>query len=94
MIKVTPNIRSIVDRDGAVILDIGRNTMTTVDATGAYVWQRLELGMTIDAVITELARDTNTDEAVVAQDVEAFVDQLKDRHLLHSADDAICPRER
>jgi len=35
MITVAPHIRSIVDHDGAVILDAPRNSMTTLDSPGA-----------------------------------------------------------
>jgi hypothetical protein len=82
MITVNPNLRSIVDHDGAVILDIPRNTMTTLDATGAYVWQRLERGLRIDAIVAELARDTGADTGVIAKDVADFMEQLQGKHLV------------
>jgi hypothetical protein len=83
MITVAPHIRSIVDHDGAVILDIPRNAMTTLDSTGAYVWERLQRGLQIDAIVTELAHDTGADESVVAKDVEEFVEQLKSKYLVN-----------
>ena len=83
MITVTPHIRSIVDHDGAVILDIPRNTMTTLDSTGAYVWERLQRGLEVDAIVGELAHDTGVEESVVAKDVEEFMEQLKSSHLVH-----------
>jgi hypothetical protein len=86
MVTVSSNVRSIVDHDGAVILDIPRNAMLTLDATGAYVWERLQRGFQIDAIISELARDTGADEAMIARDVAAFMDQLKSRHLVTTID--------
>jgi hypothetical protein len=82
MITVAPHIRSIVDHDGAVILDIPRNTMTTLDSTGAYVWERLQRGLQVDAIVRELAHDTGTEEWLVAKDVDQFMDQLKSSHLV------------
>ena len=82
MIMIPHNIRSIVDHDGAVILDIPNNTMTTLDSTGAYVWRKVQSGLQIDAIIAELVRDTGADEAMIAKDVDAFMDQLKSRHLV------------
>jgi len=67
MVTIHPNIRSIVDHDGAVILDIPNNTITTLDATGAYVWQKLQSGLQIDAIISELVRDTGADEVMIAK---------------------------
>jgi hypothetical protein len=82
MITVAPHIRSIVDHTGAVILDIPRNTMTTLDSTGAYVWERLQRGLQVDAIVRELAHDTGAEESLVAKDVDQFMDQLKSNHLV------------
>ena len=82
MITVAPHIRSIVDHDGAVILDAPRNSMTTLDSSGAYIWERLQRGLQVDAIVAELARDTGEDELVVARDVEEFMEQLKSKHLV------------
>lgn len=83
MVTVTAHVRSIVDHDGAVILDIPRNAMTTLDSTGAYVWNRLQRGLQVDAIVAELAHDTGADELVVATDVERFMEQLKSKHLVN-----------
>jgi hypothetical protein len=82
MITVTPNLRSIVDHDGAVILDISRDSMTTLDTIGAYVWERLEKGLSVDAIVAELAQDTGAVQEMVARDVDEFMEQLKSRHLV------------
>jgi Coenzyme PQQ synthesis protein D (PqqD) len=86
MVTIPPNVRSIVDCDGAVILDVPNDTMTTLDATGAYVWQRLQSGLSIDAIVSELVRDTGADEAMVAKDVGTFMDQLESMHLVTTID--------
>ena len=82
MIKVAPHIRSIVDHDGAVILESPCNAMTTLDSTGAYIWERLQRGFQVDAIVAELARDTGADELIVAKDVEEFMEKLKSKHLV------------
>jgi len=82
MATMPSHLRSVVDHDGAVILDSSRNAMTILDATGAYIWQRLNRGVPLDAIIAELARDTGVDEQMVAKDVDAFMEQLKSKHLV------------
>ena len=82
MFVMPSHLRSIVDHDGAVILDISRNTMATLNPTGAYIWQRLIQGMDIETIIVELARETKTEEIAVANDVSAFMEDLKSRHLV------------
>jgi len=77
-----PHLRSVVDHDGAVILDIERDSMLTINSTGSYVWQRLQQGKQIDEIIRELASETGADPVAVDRDVQAFLDELKSRHLL------------
>jgi hypothetical protein len=77
-----PHLRSVVDRDGAVILDIERDSMLTINSTGSYVWERLKQGKQIDEIICELASETGADPITVDLDVRAFLDELKSRHLL------------
>jgi len=82
MITTPSHLRSIVDHDGAVILDIEHNSATPLNSTGAYIWQRLEQGMLVDDIVAQLARETNTEIEVVAADVVRFLEKLKSRHLL------------
>ena len=82
MITVSPRIQSIVDHDGAVILDFERDAMLALNSTGGYVWEKLRQGKLIDEIISELARETGADLIEVECDVRAFLDELKANHLL------------
>jgi hypothetical protein len=82
MVDVAPHIRSIVDHDGAVILDIERDSMLTLNSTGGYVWQKLRQGKLIDEIVSELAEETGADLLTVDRDVRAFLEELKSKHLL------------
>ena|SRR6266436_634367 len=86
MLITAPHLRSVVDHDGAVILDIPHDTMLTLNSTGGYIWQKLEQGKLIDEIVSELSRDTGVDLAVVDRDVHAFLEQLKSKHLLAEAE--------
>jgi len=85
MLTTTPNIRSVDQLQPAVLLDIPRNAMTTLNSTGAYVWERLNRGMSVAAVVAELSKDTGVDEAIVGADVEVFLEELKSRHLMKAS---------
>jgi Coenzyme PQQ synthesis protein D (PqqD) len=82
MFTTPPHIRSVVDQDGAVILDIKRDAMLTLNATGSYFWQRLQQGALLDEIVRDLARDTGSDVTRVECDVREFVEQLKSRQVL------------
>jgi hypothetical protein len=75
------HLRSIVDQDGAVILDIERDAMLTLNSTGGYVWGKLREGKLIDEIVRDLASETGADPVTVDCDVHAFLDELKSKHL-------------
>jgi hypothetical protein len=82
MVSQTSNLKAIVSEDGAVILDIERDSMSTLNPTGAYVWQGLQRGETIETIIANLARDTGEDHLLVERDLREFVAELQQKHLI------------
>ncbi len=82
MVSPTTNLRAIVNDDGAAILDIERDSISTLNPTGAHVWQGLQRGETLETIIANLARDTGEDVLLVDHDVREFVDPLTKKHLL------------
>jgi coenzyme PQQ synthesis protein D (PqqD) len=82
MSTVPSHIRSIINHDGAVLLDIPRDQMVTLNSTGAYIWERLQQGRSIDEVIHDLSTESKTDPFIVERDVHAFLEQLMSKHLL------------
>jgi hypothetical protein len=82
MLIPATHLRSIVDHDGAVILDIERDAMLTLNSTGGYVWEKLRQGKLVDEIVRDLASDTGADPATVDSDVHTFLDELKSKHLL------------
>jgi hypothetical protein len=81
MSTLRPTLRSVVDHDGAVILDVERDSMLTINSTGSYVWERLQQSRQIGEIVRELASETGADPETVDRDVHAFFDELKSRHL-------------
>jgi hypothetical protein len=82
MVSQAPNLKAIVNEDGAVILDIDHDLMSTLNPAGAYVWQGLQRGETIDTIIANLSRDTGVDSLLVEPDVREFVAELQQKHLM------------
>jgi hypothetical protein len=76
------HLRSIIDHDGAVILDIEHDAMLTLNFTGGYVWEKLKQGKLIDEIIRELVSETGANRITVDGDAHAFIDELKSKHLL------------
>jgi hypothetical protein len=76
------SLRAVVNADGAAILDIEHDSISTLNPTGAYVWQRLERGENVETIIADLARDTGEDPMVVARDVREFTEELRQERLM------------
>jgi hypothetical protein len=81
MATMPAHLRSIVDHDGAVILDIKRDQFFSMNPVGSYIWERLLKGEGLDQIARELAEETGTDISIVMADVNDFVADLKSKQL-------------
>jgi hypothetical protein len=76
------HLRTIANQDGAAILDTEAGRITTLNSTGAFVWQSLERAKEIEAIAEALARQTGEPIEAVREDVVDFVEALKKQNLL------------
>ena len=76
------HLRTIANQDGAAVLDTQLGSIATLNSTGAYVWQGLERGDSVESIIDSLSRDTGEPLEVVARDVAGFVAALRAQRLL------------
>ena len=83
MAAIPAHLRSIVDHDGAVILDIKRDQFFSINPVGSYIWERLLKGEGIDQIARALAEETGAELAMVVADVNEFVADLKSKQLFH-----------
>ena len=74
-------LQTVVDQVGVAILDIDRGQVSKLNPTGAFVWQRLQRGETIEEVIANLACETGEEIHVIERDVREFVEVLKEQRL-------------
>lgn len=70
-----PELSFAQDKDGAAVLDPRNGKITTLNETGAFVWLGLIHGKPVVQVVSELARATETAEAIVAQGVQVFLSE-------------------
>jgi hypothetical protein len=71
------HLRIIANQDGAVILNSTAGTITTLNSTGAFVWQGLERGESADMIAQNLARETGEEVAAIRNDLLGFIDCMK-----------------
>jgi hypothetical protein len=64
------HLRTIVNQDdGAAVLDTERGTISTLNTTGAYIWQALERGQREEDIVDGLARETGEFPDTIRDDV-------------------------
>jgi hypothetical protein len=80
--KENSHLRIVANADGAAILDTKAGSISTLNPTGAQVWQALERGEDLEAIAAGLARETGEHIAMVRKDLEDFIDALKRQNLL------------
>jgi hypothetical protein len=71
------HLRTIANQDGAVILNSAAGTITTLNSTGAFVWQGLKRGEDVDMIAQNLARETGEEVTAIRYDLLEFIDSMK-----------------
>lgn len=84
MVPVASHLRSVIDQDGAVILDINRDQFFSLNPIGAYIWAGLQRGEDLDQIADALAKETGEEITRVAIDIRDFVADLKEKRLFET----------
>ena len=75
-------LRSVVNADGAAILDTEAGQITTLNSTGAFVWKALRQGEDVESIVAKLATETGKQIEGVRKDIQDFIDALRKLNLL------------
>jgi hypothetical protein len=75
-------LRTVANADGAAILDTNVGQITTLNSTGAMVWQSLDRGESLDAIAANIALETGEQIETVKKDLRDFTEELKRKNLL------------
>ncbi len=62
--------------------ELDLNMMITLNETGRFLWERLEEGTTVDALVSALLAEYEVEEPVARKNVEAFVEKLNVHNFL------------
>ena len=75
------HLRTIVNQDGAAVLDTRLGLISTLNSTGAYVWQALKRGDSLETIVANLSGETGEQPEVVERDVREFIETLRVQQL-------------
>jgi hypothetical protein len=81
-IQPATRVRTVLNQDGAVMLDIEHGLMLGANPLGAKIWQMLVDGQSRDQIVSFISRDYQVDPTVVERDVDEFIASLAQHHLV------------
>lgn len=82
MVNDNSHLKTIVDQAGAAVLNTKLGSISTLNSTGAYVWQGLERGDSLQTIVAKLSQETGERPEIVERDVKDFVEMLRAKQLL------------
>ena len=82
MTRFPQHVRSTHTADGAVILDVGRGRIFSLNQTGSRIFQLLESGCEEDAIVRHIVHEFGAVEETAENDVREFFGLLRRNQLL------------
>jgi hypothetical protein len=83
-LKLSEQIRSTHNQDGAVVLDIRQGQMFRLNLVGSRMFELLKLGYPESRIADEISREFRTDRETVEADLREFIGHLETQDLLQS----------
>jgi hypothetical protein len=80
--KVSPDLRSTHNHDGAVVLDIRHGEMFRLNLVGSRILELLAAGGTEAHIVEGIAAEFRISRETVASDVHEFIAHLEKHQLL------------
>ena len=85
LFEVDSHVRSMIDEDGAVLLDLRAGKYYSLNGVAANVWTRAEKGLDKNVILEQLATLYGVSEDQIQTDVDELVSGLEKKGLVHVA---------
>lgn len=82
-LRIQPHVRSMIDPDGAVLLDLAGGRYYSLNVVGARIWARVQEGLTLPEILRDLQETFQAPVETLRQDLSAFVNSLEEAGLAH-----------
>jgi hypothetical protein len=82
MVKLSEQLRSTHNQDGAVVLDVAQGKMFGLNPVGSRILELLRAGLTEIQIKAEVSREFSADIEIVRKDVDEFLVQLAKHRLI------------
>jgi hypothetical protein len=89
MYSISQTVRTTHNQDGAIVLDIQRGQMFTLNFVASRIFELLKAQVTEETIIETVCCEFGVCRTAVAKDVEEFLEAMRARHLLESRDSTL-----
>lgn len=83
-VRIEPHVRSMIDGDGAVLLDLKAGRYYSLNGVAAKIWSRAEKGMTLSQILADLQQTYQVPAEKLALDLTAFIRAMEEKGLLRA----------
>ena len=80
--RIPPHVQSVMDPDGAVLLDLKQGKYFSLNGVAAVIWERLSAGDTPEQVEAHLRRTYDAPAETLRADLDAFLARLARERLV------------
>ncbi len=84
-VQIRPSMRSMVNEDGAVLLDIRQGLMFNLNPVGGLIWSLVQQGMDHAALVAEMMSRFGIPREQAEADISGFLGDLE-RHGVADSD--------
>lgn len=85
--KIHPHVQSVIDPDGAVLLDLNRGKYFSLNVVAVEIWKRLEAGAGLPEIEAHLRDTYDVPAGRLRQDLQAFIEHLMSQNLIEHHDE-------
>jgi hypothetical protein len=82
-LQIQSHVRSMIDTDGAVLLDLKRGKYYSLNVVGAQIWTKAQEGRTLPEILNHLQETFDAPIERLQNDLTAFIDGLAEKGLAH-----------
>lgn len=82
--RIAAHVKSVVDADGAVLLDLKKGKYFSLNGIAAEIWGGIEAGLDHAAIEAHLARSYDAAPERLRADLESFMASLAREELVHA----------
>ena len=91
MYRVFVGCHSAKNRDGAIVLDVTRGRMLRLNSTGSFIFERVQQGLALSEIISEIAQEFHISYEIASADVNQFMKSMVQAGLVTEESQEVCP---